>query len=117
MIESITTMIGIIIPTMTSEMMRTWAMAALAGVKLPDACKIFKKKFSCGASVVETPDNKEEIEIQVRAVFMTYPHVHICIFCEPEFNTAWEIKTVTEAYSYVCVHIYRVYRKSIIYIM
>jgi hypothetical protein len=104
---------------MTLERMRTWAMAALAGVKLPDACKIFKKKFSCGASVVETPDNKEEIEIQVRAVFMTYSHVHICIFCEPEFNTAWvvEMKTVTGAYSFVHVHVYRVYRKSIIYIM
>mmetsp|Transcript_756 Transcript_756/g.1800 ORF Transcript_756/g.1800 Transcript_756/m.1800 type:complete len:232 (+) Transcript_756:20-715(+) len=36
----------------------------LFGVKLADACKIFKKKFSTGASVTETPDNKEEIEIQ-----------------------------------------------------
>ena len=35
------------------------------GVKLPDACKVFKKKFSTGASVTETPDQKEEIEIQV----------------------------------------------------
>lgn len=34
------------------------------GVKLPDACKVFKKKFSTGASVTETPDQKEEIEIQ-----------------------------------------------------
>mmetsp|Transcript_43516 Transcript_43516/g.102220 ORF Transcript_43516/g.102220 Transcript_43516/m.102220 type:complete len:227 (+) Transcript_43516:30-710(+) len=36
----------------------------LFGIKLADACKIFKKKFSTGASVTETPDNKEEIEIQ-----------------------------------------------------
>ena len=35
------------------------------GIKLPDACKVFKKKFSTGASVTETPDQKEEIEIQV----------------------------------------------------
>jgi density-regulated protein DRP1 len=35
------------------------------GVKLPEACKVFKKKFSTGASVTETPDQKEEIEIQV----------------------------------------------------
>jgi len=34
------------------------------GVKLAEACKIFKKKFSTGASVTDTPDNKEEIEIQ-----------------------------------------------------
>ena len=34
------------------------------GIKLPDACKVFKKKFSTGASVTETPDQKEEIEIQ-----------------------------------------------------
>ncbi|EKX39855.1 hypothetical protein GUITHDRAFT_88975 [Guillardia theta CCMP2712] len=36
----------------------------LFGIKLPDACKIFKKKFSTGAAVTETADNKEEIEIQ-----------------------------------------------------
>lgn len=35
-----------------------------ADVKLADACKAFKKKFSCGAAVVETADNQEEIEIQ-----------------------------------------------------
>ena len=35
------------------------------GVKLPEACKVFKKKFSTGAAVTETPDQKEEIEIQV----------------------------------------------------
>ena len=38
------------------------------GVKLPDACKVFKKKFSTGASVTETPDQKEEIEIQVTSL-------------------------------------------------
>ena len=35
-----------------------------AGIKLADACKILKKKFSTGAAVTETADNKEEIEIQ-----------------------------------------------------
>ncbi len=51
----------------------------LPGVKLPDACKLFKKKFSCGASVVETPDNKEEIEIQVRVVFVYIIYVYMCV--------------------------------------
>lgn len=34
------------------------------GIKLGDAAKQFKKSFSCGASVVKTPSNKEQIEIQ-----------------------------------------------------
>eukprot|EP00906_Rhabdomonas_costata_P002461 RCo003905 len=36
----------------------------LFGVKLADAATVFKKTFSCGASVVKTPSLKEQIEIQ-----------------------------------------------------
>jgi density-regulated protein DRP1 len=36
----------------------------LFGVKLADAAKDFKKKFSCGAAVVKTPTGKEQIDIQ-----------------------------------------------------
>eukprot|EP01112_Ceratiomyxa_fruticulosa_P008532 TRINITY_DN2212_c0_g1_i2.p1 TRINITY_DN2212_c0_g1~~TRINITY_DN2212_c0_g1_i2.p1 ORF type:complete len:188 (-),score=51.49 TRINITY_DN2212_c0_g1_i2:69-632(-) len=34
------------------------------GIKLPDAAKLFGKKFACGASVVKDPTEKEEIDIQ-----------------------------------------------------
>jgi len=34
------------------------------GVKLSDAASIFKKKFSCGASVVKGPLGGDEIDIQ-----------------------------------------------------
>jgi len=34
------------------------------GVKLPDASKLFAKKFSCGSSVVKSPVGEEEIDVQ-----------------------------------------------------
>eukprot|EP00026_Physarum_polycephalum_P011947 Phypoly_transcript_12198.p1 GENE.Phypoly_transcript_12198~~Phypoly_transcript_12198.p1 ORF type:complete len:194 (+),score=35.93 Phypoly_transcript_12198:49-582(+) len=34
------------------------------GIKLPDAAKLFAKKFSCGSSVVKNPSLVEEIDIQ-----------------------------------------------------
>jgi len=34
------------------------------GVKLSDASKLLSKKFSCGASVVKTPNGEEEIDVQ-----------------------------------------------------
>jgi len=34
------------------------------GVKLPEASKLFAKKFSCGASVVKSPTGEEEIDVQ-----------------------------------------------------
>jgi density-regulated protein DRP1 len=55
------------------------------GVKLPDACKVFKKKFSTGASVTETPDQKEEIEIQVSLFSLPLlrgVQAHVCVVCE-----------------------------------
>jgi density-regulated protein len=36
----------------------------LFGVKLADAAKVFGKKFACGASVVQNPSLKDQIDIQ-----------------------------------------------------
>jgi len=36
----------------------------LFGVKLSDASKLFKKKFSCGSSVVKGADQKDLVEVQ-----------------------------------------------------
>lgn len=35
-----------------------------AGVKLPEASKMFGKRFACGSSVVKLPTGGEEINIQ-----------------------------------------------------
>jgi len=34
------------------------------GVKLPEAAKLFAKKFSCGSSVVKSPGGEDEIDVQ-----------------------------------------------------
>jgi len=34
------------------------------GIKLPEASKIFAKKFSCGSSVVKAPNGEDEIDVQ-----------------------------------------------------
>jgi len=34
------------------------------GVKLPEASKLFAKKFSCGSSVVKAPNGDDEIDVQ-----------------------------------------------------
>lgn len=36
----------------------------LFGVKLADAAKVFGKKYACGASVVNNPSQKDQIDIQ-----------------------------------------------------
>lgn len=36
----------------------------LFGVKLPEAAKLFGKKFACGASVTKSPSEKDQIDVQ-----------------------------------------------------